>query len=74
MARGSPLLTLEGGGTQVVDVVMDPEKLPHALRIAERLQAALQAIDGVSAADIHADLTLIPSELDPPPPRPELPP
>ena len=58
----------------MVDVVMDPEKLPHALRIAERLQAALQAIDGVSAADIHADLTLIPSELDPPPPRPELPP
>ena len=46
----------------VLGFTMDIEKLSQAPDVAARLQEALQAIDGVAEADIHLDLTYIPTE------------
>ncbi len=46
----------------VLGFTMDKHRLSEAPCLASRLQKSLQSIDGVAEADIHLDLTDIPTE------------
>ncbi|KAK3248084.1 hypothetical protein CYMTET_42438 [Cymbomonas tetramitiformis] len=56
------LMAGKQGLVVIVDLMMEQELLPRAPDIAAQLQNEIQSIKGVCEADIHLDLTTIPSE------------